>query len=123
MENRLRNRDVRRKRRSMRVRKAVRGTLERPRLTVFRSNKHLSAQIIDDENHATIFGIGTQSKEYAGKDIAKKSKEAAREIGKRIAVEAKKKNIDTVVFDRGHYKYHGVIAELANAAREEGLKF
>lgn len=107
----------------MRVRKNVRGTLERPRLTVFRSNKHLSAQIIDDENHTTLFGIGTQSKEYSGKDIAKKSKEAAREIGKRIAIEAKKKNIDTVVFDRGHYKYHGVIAELANAAREEGLKF
>lgn len=120
MENSIKQRNIRRKRRSLRVRKSVRGTLEKPRLTVFRSNKHLSAQIIDDENHATLFGIGTMSKEFAG---AKKSKEAAREIGKRIAAEAKKKNIETVIFDRGHYKYHGIIAELANAAREEGLKF
>ncbi len=123
MENRLKNRDVRRKRRSLRVRKHVRGTSEKPRLTVFRSNKHLSAQIIDDENHTTLFGIGTMGKDLKGKDFAKKSKEAAREIGKLIAAAAKKKKVETVVFDRGHYKYHGVIAELANAAREEGLKF
>ncbi|MBS0630068.1 MAG: 50S ribosomal protein L18 [Verrucomicrobia bacterium] len=120
MENSIKQRDIRRKRRSLRVRKNVRGTLAKPRLTVFRSNKHLLAQIIDDENHVTLFGIGTMSKELDG---AKKSKDAARQIGKRIAIEAKKKNIENVVFDRGHYKYHGIIAELANAAREEGLKF
>lgn len=120
MESNIKQRDERRKRRSMRVRKNVRGTTEKPRLSVFRSNKHLLAQIIDDENNTTLFGIGTLSKEIEGK---KKSKEAAREIGKRIAQEAKKKKIEEVVFDRGHYKYHGVIAELAGAAREEGLKF
>jgi len=123
MENSLQGRNIRRKRRALRVRKDVRGTIEKPRLTVFRSNKHLLAQIIDDENQVTLFGIGTMSKEFAGKDFNKKSKESAREIGKRIATEAKKKNIEAVVFDRGHYKYHGIIAELANAAREEGLKF
>ncbi len=120
MESSIKQRNIRRKRRSLRVRNNVRGTQAKPRLTVFRSNKHLLAQIIDDENHATLFGIGTMSKEFEG---AKKSKEIAREIGKRVAAEAKKKNIESVIFDRGHYKYHGIIAELANAAREEGLKF
>ncbi len=107
----------------MRVRKAVRGSDTKPRLTVFRSNKHILAQIIDDESHATLFGIGTMSKDFKGTEFSKKSKSAAKEIGKRIAAEAKKNKIETVVFDRGHYKYHGLIAELANAAREAGLKF
>jgi len=120
MENRIKQRNIRRKRRAMRVRKAVRGMEGKPRLTIFRSNKNLFAQIIDDETHATIVGMGTMSKEFNG---AKKSKETAKEIGKRIAIEAKKKNIEKVVFDRGQYKYHGVVAELANGAREEGLKF
>lgn len=123
MESSIRSRNVRRKRRSLRVRKGVRGSLDRPRLTVHRSNKHILAQIIDDENHATLFGIGTMSKDFAGKDFSKKSKEAAKEIGKRIAIEAKKQNIEAVIFDRGHYKYHGIVAELADAARKEGLKF
>lgn len=123
MENRLKNRNVRRKRRAMRVRKQVRGDATKPRLSVFRSNKHLGAQIIDDETRITLFGIGTLSKEFKGTEFAKKSRNAAREIGKRIAAEAKKKKIECVVFDRGQYKYHGVIAELADAAREAGLKF
>ncbi len=123
MENRLKGRDSRRKRRAQHVRKHVRGAKERPRLTVFRSNKHLLAQIIDDESRMTLFGLGTMSKEFKGTDFSKKSKTAAKEIGKRIAAEAKKRKIEAVVFDRGHYKYHGLIAELANAAREEGLKF
>ncbi len=107
----------------MRVRKTVRGDHERPRLTVFRSNKHLHAQLVNDETHVTIFGFGTTSKDFKGTDLGKKSKKAAREIGKRIAAEAKKKNIEKFVFDRGSYKYHGLIAEIANAAREEGIKF
>ncbi|NGX37644.1 MAG: 50S ribosomal protein L18 [Chlamydiae bacterium] len=119
MENRLKQRNIRRKRRTMRVRKKVRGSAEKPRLSVFRSNKHIAAQLIDDEGKVTLFGTGTMSKDLKGK----KSKESAKEVGKRIAIAAKQKNIQTVVFDRGQYKYHGVIAELANAAREEGLKF
>lgn len=123
MESRLKTRNIQRKRRSMRVRKSVRGSAAKPRLTVFRSNKHLQAQLIDDENHATLFGIGTTSKDFKGTSFSKKSKESAQEIGKRIAIEAKKQSIQEVVFDRGYYKYHGLIAEIANAARSEGLKF
>lgn len=90
MENRLKNRDVSRKRRSMRVRKNVRGTSDKPRLCVFRSNKHLLAQLIDDEKQTTLSGIGTMSKDLKDSNYSKKSKEAAKEIGKRIAQEAKK---------------------------------
>lgn len=120
MENRLTGRNERRKKRALRVRKNVRGDSQKPRLSVFRSNKHLHAQVIDDESHKTLFGFGTSSK---GTKEVKKSKEAAKEIGRLIAESAKKHNIAEVVFDRGYYKYHGVIAELANAAREAGLKF
>lgn len=123
MENRLKNRNVQRKRRALRVRKQVRGDAQKPRLSVFRSNKHIGAQLIDDEKGVTLFGFGTLSKELKGSEHAKKTKGAAREIGKRIAQEAKSKKIEHVVFDRGSYKYHGVIAELADAAREAGLKF
>lgn len=123
MESRLKERNIRRKRRSMRVRKGVRGISSKPRLTVFRSNKHLFAQIIDDETRVTLFGIGTMSNELKGTPFAKKSKESAREIGKRIASHAKENKIDRIVFDRSSYKYHGLIAELADAAREQGLLF
>jgi large subunit ribosomal protein L18 len=123
MESQLNRRDIRRKRRSLRVRKKVRGTADKPRLSVFRSNAHIAAQLIDDESHKTLFGIGTNSKELQQSGYAKKSKDAAKEIGKKIAQAAKKHNVENVVFDRGHYKYHGVIAQLADAAREEGLRF
>lgn len=123
MESHLKQRDTQRKRRAMRIRKEVRGTKDKPRLSIFRSNKHLLAQLIDDEDHTTLLGVGTLSKEFKGTEFAKKSKEAAKQIGKKIAQEAKKNQIETIVFDRGAYKYHGIIAELAQAAREEGLKF
>lgn len=123
MENHLIQRNQRRKNRAFRVRKTINGSGQIPRLTVFRSNKHIHAQIIDDESQKTLFGVGTTSKGFKNSDHAKKSKESAREIGKRIAQEAKKQNINRVIFDRGFYKYHGVIAELANAAREQGLQF
>lgn len=123
MESHLKQRNIRRKRRAMHVRKAVRGTSEKPRLSIFRSNRHLLAQLIDDENHKTIVGVSTLSKDLKGTEFSKKSKESAKEIGKRIAKEAKKNNIQTIIFDRGAYKYHGIIAELADAARAEGLKF
>ena len=121
MESQQQSKTVRRIRRSFAVRKHVRGNAEKPRLSVFRSNKHLYAQLIDDENQVTLFGIGTTSKQLKG-DLSKKSKDSAKEIGRRIATEAKKQNIQAVVFDRGFYKYHGIIAELANAARERGIK-
>lgn len=93
----------------------------KPRLSVSKSNRNIYAQLIDDENRVTLGGIGTLSK--ADKTKAGKSKESARMIGSQIAQIAKEKNIDTVVFDRGRFKFHGIIAELANAAREAGLQF
>jgi large subunit ribosomal protein L18 len=107
----------------MRVRKKVRGSSERPRLTVSKTNLHIYAQIIDDVKGITLAGVGTLSKENKSTAHNGKSKEAARHIGKQIAEMAKKKSIDTVIFDRGRYKFHGVIAELAAGAREAGLQF
>ena len=123
MENGISKRNKKRARRTLRNRKHVRGTEARPRLSVFKSNVHLSAQIIDDEKGVTLAGLGTLSKEFQGTKFAKKSKEAAKEIGSKLAVLAKSKGVNAVVFDRGRLKYHGVIAELANAAREAGLQF
>ena len=112
-----------RKNRVFRVRKKVQGTDTRPRLSVFKTNKHIYAQLIDDVNSITIAGVGTLSKENQSTEHNGKSKEAARHIGKQIAEMAKQKSIDTVVFDRGRYKFHGVVAELAQGAREAGLRF
>lgn len=123
MESELNQRNLRRQRRAMRIRKKVRGNFEKPRLTFYRSNKHLLAQLIDDEKHETIFGIGTLSKDLQKTPFGKKSKEAAKELGKRVALQAKKLEIPSVVFDRGSYKYHGIIAAFADAARAEGLQF
>lgn len=122
MENNLKQRKIKRNRRSMRVRKQVRGNSVKPRLTVCRSNKHLSAQLIDDENHVTLAAYSTLNQDLKEKKL-KKSKEAARIIGQKIAEMAIAKQIGQAVFDRGWYRYHGLIAELANAAREAGLKF
>lgn len=107
----------------MRVRKKVRGTSGVPRLSISKTSRHIYAQLIDDEKGVTLAGIGTLSKENQKGPHSKKSKAAARQIGKQIAEFAKKQNIDAVVFDRGRYKYHGLIAELATGAREMGLQF
>ena len=123
MESRLKQRNAQRGRRVFRVRKRVRGTAERPRLCVFKSNKHLSVQAIDDENSVTLFSAGTMTEEMQSLKLGKKSKEAAKKLGMIIADFAKQKQVKTVVFDRGRYKYQGLLAELANAAREAGLQF
>jgi len=123
MHSELKIRERKRKSRSRRVRKNLRGSTDKPRLTVFKSNRHLFAQIIDDEAGKTIVSLGTQSKELQGSDNNRKSKDGAKEIGKLLAEKAASSNISRVVFDRGRYKFHGVIAELANAAREAGLQF
>ena len=114
------DREIGRRIRHRRLRKKVAGTPERPRLYVFRSHKQLYAQLIDDDRAITLGGFGTLSKTSS---VKKKSKESAREIGKQIAELAKKQNINSVIFDRGRYKFHGIIAELANSAREAGLQF
>lgn len=120
MDKSKKNRKKSRKTRVLRVRKVLRGSAEKPRLSVSKTNNHIYAQVINDEAGITIVGFGTQSKSCKGKQ---KSKDSAREIGKQIAELAKAKNIDKVVFDRGRFKYHGLIAELANSAREAGLQF
>lgn len=119
MLNELTKRNVRRKRREMHIKHVIRGKSDKPRLTVNKTNKHLFAQLIDDEKQITLASFGTMSKGFD----KKKSKETAREIGQKMAEFAKGKQISRVVFDRKRFKFHGIIAELANAAREAGLQF
>lgn len=109
--------------RALRVRKRLRGTAEKPRLTVHRSNRNLFAQLIDDEKGITLASYSTVVKGEKGTDNAKKSKASAKHIGQKIGEAAKKQKIEAAVFDRGHNKYHGLLAELAEGARETGLKF
>lgn len=112
-----------RQRRHTRVRKKVFGTSERPRLCVFKSNRYIYAQIIDDEAGRTLCAASSLEKELREKLSSTKDKDAAREVGKLIAERAREKGIDKVVFDRSGYKYHGRVKELADAAREAGLEF
>ena len=114
------DRDMERRRRHIRVRRKISGTPERPRLCVFRSNSNLYVQIIDDVAGNTLVSASTLDKEIKTKHS---NKEAAKEVGTLIAKRAADKNIKTVVFDRGGYIYHGVVKELAEAAREGGLQF
>ena len=102
------------------LRNRLSGTAQCPRLAVFRSNNHMYAQIIDDVAQTTLVSASTLDKEFEG---ATGNKEAARKVGKLVAERAKAKGIDTVVFDRGGYIYHGRVAELAEGAREGGLEF
>ena len=106
--------------RHARVRGKVSGTPERPRLAVYRSNAHISAQIIDDVNGVTLASASTYEKGFDG---IGSNKAAARVVGKCIAERAIEKGISAVVFDRGGYIYHGRVSELAEGAREGGLKF
>ena len=114
------NRKLERTRRHKRVRTKLSGTAERPRLCVFRSNSNLYVQVIDDVAGNTLVSASTLDKEVKTKHA---NKEAAKEVGALIAKKAIEKNITEVVFDRGGYIYHGVVKELAEAAREGGLKF
>lgn len=107
-------------RRHIRVRNKISGTPERPRLCVFRSNSNIYVQVIDDVNGNTLVAASTLDKEIKEKHA---NKVAAKEVGKLIAKRATEKNIKEVVFDRGGYIYHGVIKEVAEAAREGGLEF
>lgn len=106
----------------MRIRKKISGTTGKPRVSVFRSNKQIYAQVIDDLNGATLLSASSKEKEIASKTGIKKSEQAAL-VGKLLASKCKEKGIDSVTFDRGGYKYHGRVKSLADAAREGGLKF
>jgi len=114
------DKNAQRLKRHKRVRAKISGTPERPRLAVYRSNAHIYAQIIDDVNGVTLCSASTVEKSFEG---VGSNKEAAKIIGKTVAERAVAKGIDTVVFDRGGYVYHGRVSELAAGAREGGLKF
>ena len=114
------DRKATRQRRHLIVRRKISGTAECPRLCVYRSNTNLYAQIIDDVAGNTLVSASTLDKDVKMKHA---NKEAAKEVGTLIAKKAAEKNIKTVVFDRGGYVYHGVVKELAEAAREAGLEF
>ena len=107
-------------RRHNRVRKQVRGEAERPRLAVFRSNLGISAQLIDDASGRTLAAAGWQ---HVKKSFKGSKTEQAAEVGKLLAANAKKANVETCVFDRGGYLYHGRVKALAEGAREGGLQF
>ncbi len=106
--------------RHQRIRNKISGTAERPRLNVFRSTKNIYAQLIDDVKGITLASASTLDKEF---DAYGGNKKAAREVGKMVAKRAAEKGITEVVFDRGGYIFHGRVQELAEGAREGGLKF
>ena len=117
------SRNDRRVKRHDRVRKNLNGTPERPRLCVYRSNKNISAQIIDDVNGITLAAASSLDKELKAELENGGNKEAAKKVGAVLAKRALEKGIEEVCFDRGGFLYHGRVAELAEGAREGGLKF
>ena len=111
----------RRQRIKYRIRKRLSGSESRPRMSVFRSNKQIYVQLVDDLSGKTLASASSKEKEIASQKVNKS--EQAKLVGKRIAEIAKEKGIETVVFDRNGYLYHGRVKNLADAARESGLKF
>jgi large subunit ribosomal protein L18 len=117
------NKSAERKRRHLRIRKRIMGTTERPRLAIYRSNQHIYAQIIDDQKGVTLTSASTLEQDVRKTGNTANNIETARVIGERIAKKAVEAGISQVVFDRGGNKYHGRVAALAEAARENGLQF
>ena len=117
------NKNANRLKRHKRVRRKVSGTTQRPRLCVFRSSNNIYAQIIDDANRVTVVAASSLDAEIKGSVNHGGNKETARKVGELIAKKAVEKGITEVVFDRGGYLYHGRVQELAEGAREAGLKF
>lgn len=109
--------------RKRRIRTKISGTADRPRLCMFRSNRYITAQIIDDDAGKTLAAASTLQKELKGKFKSGANKDAASAVGKAIAEKAKQKNISNVVFDRSGFSYRGVVKSLAESAREAGLGF
>jgi len=116
-------RNLIRKKRHLRMRKNIVGTLERPRLNVFRSAKHMYAQLVDDTSGKTLVSASTVDKELKDKLQTGSNQEAAKLVGELVAKRAVEKGFESVVFDRGGYLYHGRVKALADSAREAGLQF
>ncbi len=114
---------ISRKARQLRVRKKIFGTAEKPRLNVYKSNKHIQAQLIDDESGKTLAAASTLEPSIKSGLENTGNIDAAKAVGKAIAERAKEKGYENVVFDRGGYLYHGRVKELAESARQAGLKF
>jgi large subunit ribosomal protein L18 len=114
---------IRRLKRKMRTRSKVFGNPARPRLSVTRTNKHVYAQVIDDLKEQTLVQASTMDRELRSKIKGKTLKERSKEVGLHLASRCKKKKIDKVAFDKGRFSYHGCIKNLADGAREGGLKF
>ena len=114
---------VARERRKKRFAKKIRGTPERPRLCIYRSNKHIFAQIIDDHSASTLASASTVSKEFSATQKKTGNREAAKTVGEILAKKAREKNIVKVVFDRNGFLFHGRVQALADGAREGGLEF
>ncbi len=106
-----------------RIRKKISGTPERPRAYVFKSNRHIYVQLIDDENGKVLFSTSTREKEFGTKTKNTKNMDAAKTVGEMVAKKAKSNKIKTVIFDRGVYPYHGRVKTLAEAMRKGGLSF
>lgn len=119
----MEDKEIKRKRRHDRIRKKVKGTPERPRVSVYRSLKHIYVQIIDDVKGHTLVSASTLDKSFTGISNNKSNIKMATEAGKLLADRAIDKGIKAVVFDRGGYKYHGCIKALADAMRERGMDF
>ena len=112
-----------RQRRRFRVRKGIRGNAVRPRLSIFRSHRHIYAQLIDDATGKTVASAGSKDKELTKAIAYGGNKDAATIVGQAIAERAKKAGVEACALDRGHCKFHGRVAALADAAREAGLQF
>ncbi len=117
----LDHRNEKRRKRALRVRKKLRGTSEKPRLSIHKTNKNLFVQIIDDEVGKTIASANTFKDSKSSKSACK-SKNHAKKLGVQLAEDAKKNNIERLIVDRGRFKYHGVIAELVTSLREAGIQ-
>lgn len=123
MLSEFKQRNRRRRKRKLGMKKRLHGSAERPRMAVYKSNRNLYVQIIDDEQGRTLVSASTLMKALDKPELKKKGKVSARYLGGFVAEKAKSQNIETVVFDRGHFKYHGLLVELADGAREAGLRF
>lgn len=117
------SRRQRRDYRHSRIRKKVHGTPERPRFCVFRSNRHLVASLIDDENGETLLTLSTSARSFSSGEQRETKTQMAARLGTAVAELAREKGIEEVVFDRGGYRYHGRVRAVAEKAREGGLRF
>lgn len=123
MKTREEKKQITRDKRAMRIRKHLRGTIQKPRLSVFRSDLHIYAQLIDDESGVTLASASTNANVLKSEVKSLSNIDAAALVGERLGAMALEKNIKQVVFDRGPYKYHGRVAALADGARKAGLNF